>query len=747
MPTNTLIQLPSFSYTNLDFETIIADCKQLIDEHPEYNRNWNSFLESDAGRMFIEMMSYIIEKLSGKVDWNAQELFLSSATQRQSLINLLRLINHTPALPVAAKVNIKGKITKWSESFQLPLREQIIGIDTKGNSIRFECIQNASDGKPDYSYQYTFNTGTESNKIYEFYNIPFYQGTTYTEDSVFAEGIDNEEYNLEYYPVIESSIRLFLYETGVECPEVDSFVSPEAQQADLTKAERTPPYMVKIDAANKATIVWGSSSLVETPTRGSRFKIMYRVGGGANTNIISGGINTTKTYSLANDAKVSVVFNNPDAGFGGADEEDIEQAKLTAPISLRSANKTVTREDYITHLESSQHVMHAHIIGKENEPDDIYLEYGYYLPPLETWIYICPNRENWSSYNPKLYNKILKIDRPYNTHKILDSETITITNTLQMVYLKKLKKYLGYNLYIIPENNLTAEPYIYDRDFVINELTCSLTRISTAEGGSIPTGDQNLLVYYVEESAQDFYVNTVKTFDSDNNIYLDTVANGVYPAQPIVITSKNGTVYSLTSDYTVGYAANRVTRSAVGAISGDETVFVQYANNWMHDDEDDSEESLILDTIKNKKMICVDNLIKDSIYTPYDVVATIYCYKNLRSNVETNLKNEIREKYNLKNSSFATKISKSKLMSDIMNVNGVRYVDINYLGKNYEAYRRHVLGTLSFDDLVEMDANKVDSNIDAKYNEMLVLANDEFEGNSTIVEYQRCGLIFTYKDA
>jgi len=748
MATNKLIQLPSFSYTSLDFDTIVADVKTLIKEHPEYNNEWDDFLETNAGRMFVETMSYIVEKLASRVDWVAQEMFVSTATQRQSLINILKLINHRPYLPSAAKVNVKAKITKWTESFQIPTRETILGLDTNGNAIRFECLDMADDGKPNYNYQHILNTGTSDNRIYEFYNIPFYQGTTYTEDSIFMDGVDNETYTLDQYPVIENSIRVYSYDTGSEFPEVKSFISPEAQQNDLSESEKQPPYMVEIDAKNRATVVFGPQSLVKIPSRGQRIKIMYRIGGGIKTNIVAGAINTTKTYSLSNDTRVTVLYNNPEAGFGGADEERIEDAKLLAPISLRSANKTVTHEDYVVHLEESSLVMHANVIGKENEPDEIYSEYGYNLPPLETWVYVCPRRDNYNSIDPFYYNKYLKIDRPYDVHKVFDSEEITFSNTIQTAYLTKYRKYLGRPLYIIPSGNCIATPYYEGVDFSFNEVTGAITRISTADGGTIPAGNTTLVVNYISDSStSEFKQNTVLQFGVNERIYLDTTPNSLYPVESIIVKKANGFVCRLDTDYSINYENNYLTRLTGGQIDLQETVFVQYANHWVQDDADDSEATTILDSIADKKMICIDNVLRDSEFSTYDIAATVYCYKNLRNNVESNLKTYLRELYDISKCKYNQSISKSKIIADIMSFSGVRFVDITYLGRNYEAYRRFVIDTLDLDTLNTMDANKVENSIYCKYNEIMVLANDHFEGNSQLTENQRSGLIFTFKDS
>lgn len=752
MSTNRLVSLPQFSYTALDFDTIVEDVKKLIKENPEYNAGWDDFLESNAGRLFTEVMSFIIEKLSARVDWVVQELFISTATQRQSLINLLKLIGHRPSLPKAAKINVKAKLTKWVEPFSLPIRETVLATDTNGDPTRFECIQMADDGKPNYDFQYLLDTGTDTNRITEIYNIPFYQGQTRIEEDIYTEGVDNEKIELEYYPVIENSIRVISVTSGKEALEVESFISAEAQQSDLTEAEQVPPYIIEIDDENRVTINWGKSSIVKIPSKNERWQIIYRVGGGKNTNIVSGALNTMKTYTVDDNKRVTTIFTNPDGGFGGSDEEDLEDAKLIAPISLRSANKTVTEEDYISHLELDPLVMHAYVVGKENEPEDIYEEYGYHLPPLDTWIYICPEKEAWNEINPREYNKVLQIDRPYSIHKEIDYEDVSITTLDQVAYLTKYHKYSGYVIYVTLHETSTecteymfADSYQDGIDFNLDSVNSTITRVATADGGTIPSGDRTLRVRYISDSnIATFKTNTVKTFSGDQ-ISLDTVSNSLYPKESIKVMDMEGNPYTKTTDYTIDYELNKINRVIGGNIPPNSTVIIYYANNWLQDENDASEENYMLDIIKNKKMICVDNYIKDSVYSPFDIVATIHCYKNMRTKVTNGLKTYLKEKYNLKKAKYNFSIPITQITLDIMKYAGVRFVEISYYGKNYEAYRRYVLGEITLSELQKIGGEHNTNTIPCKYNEILILSDDEYSGNQ-ILENQRHGMIFTYRD-
>ncbi len=752
-----LIQLPKFSYTSLDFDTIIEDIKELIQEHPEYNQEWDDFLESNAGRMTVELVSFIIQKFAERADWIARELFISTATQRQSVINLLKLINHRPSLPKASKANVTMKLTQWVPSFVLPKRDAIQATDKNGDAITFECLEIASDGKPNYDYEHLINTGTEDNKIKEISNIPYYQGRTFIDSDIFLDGVDNEQVVLINYPVIEKSIRVYSETTGKEHIEVQSFVSPEAQQPELiSMADKIPPYMIEIDAQNRMTIKWGSSQIVKTPEKGEKIKVYYRVGGGNNTNIVAKGISTTKTYSSGG-KRVTAILSNPKAAVGGADGDDIEEEKLIAPISLRTANKTVTEEDYITHLEDDSRIMHVKAIGAENEPEELKQDYGYSLPPLDTWLYITPTRDEWSSYSPYEYNNLFNITRPYDIWQEDGYEDIIFSATNQTTLLGKIKKYYSHNLYItLYENSaegsnwLTVQSYIEGVDYTLNRTTGEITRISTVSGGSIPSGDRTLRVRYIKSNVADFYTKTVKTFDLADKIYLGLGNNILYPAYTIKIyNNKMDVLYTQDKDYSVDWQTGNITRLTSGTISTNQKVIIYYADNYDADNTT-SEEYNLLEIVKNKKMICVDNHIKDSEFLPFDIAGTVHCYKNMRTHVVENLENYIRNKYSLDKMTYDKPILVPDIISDIMNFDGVRFFQLDYLGTNYHLYKRYVLDQITQQQLSNLGAinySKLEEQqMPAKYNRIYVVSNDEYDGEA-MIENKIHGLVFKYKDS
>lgn len=756
-----LVKLPRFSYTELDFDTIIEDVEEFISQHPEYLDNWDDFLETNAGRMILEISSYISEKVAAKADWYAREMFISTATQKESVINILKLINYRPPLPQAARMSVNLKMTKWAEPFFLKERESVSVKDKNGILTNFECIDIADDGKPNYQFRYKVETGTVDNKRYLIENIPFYQGTTRVESDIWMDGVNNERYTLSYSPVIGNSVRVFSLTRNKEFLEVDSFISAEAQQNDVDPSLKTIPYRVEVTPSNGVEIVFGHDNLVDIPKKGERVEITYRTGGGANTNVPANTLSNTKTYRLGGE-RITILFTNSKSAVGGNDAEDIDTAKLVAPLKLRTANKTVTAEDYIITLEDDSSTMHTTIVSKDNEPEAIFQEYGHFLPPLDTWIYITPIREGYDEAPTITYPNMFKLSKTYDEHYLVDYEDVHFHPSKQTILLKKYRINSGYPMAVIlyQDSNtefswLNGNSFELDVDYTFNPVTSEITRIQSVDDGRIPAPESESqptacrVVWVNDESWEAHKQKTVFTFANDpafgtSTITLDSRRNSLYPNKEIEIWDIEGkTKYELFSDYEINYEFNKIIRVDGSNIDGDQTVVAYYADRW--DPEKICEESYYLNKIKNKKMLCVDNYIKDSRYSSFDVVVTVTVHKNMKGSVNNEIYDTIRAKYSIDNREYGRPVSRSEISSDIMSIPGVRMVDIEYLGKDFHLYQKNTLDEVSDEELETMMSQNHFKSIPAKYNEIIVLADDEWDGIE-INENKKHGLIVYYEE-
>lgn len=497
-----LPELAKMDYTSLDFQSIINLVQKLISDHPDYFVGIDDFTQSNAGRMTIELVAYIVDLLAERIDWVANEGTLPTSTQKQRVMDLMKLINYRFKLPTSASVTVSAIISKWVNPFVLPSRYSIPAKDLNGNTISFELLSKDSEGR--YVYEdigsgYEFDTGYATAPLLRKNDLVFYEGHSHREFSTMT-GINNEIVMLSRTNVEEGSIRAWKVTRNNngdiiskrELTIVNSFISPEAQAAS---ASGLPPCKIMPTENNGVYLSFGESPVVATfsPSGTDEVMVWYRTTNGANGNITKNAINYTTTLSIAGQT-IQINFVNSIAASGGSDSETIEHAKRYGPLSLTTAQKTVNPEDFIILLQEFNSIINSITYGKSNEPEDIKKEYGYHIPPYEAWIYPLFNKPGWESFPTYAYQKLLKVGRPYNTYGLTDVEVVKFEGETS-VFLKKIKENSFYNDYsnIVVSDFYNKVQYVPGSDFVINLESRELIRL---ENGSIGTNTIVTVQYY-----------------------------------------------------------------------------------------------------------------------------------------------------------------------------------------------------------------------------------------------------------
>jgi hypothetical protein len=496
-----LPELVDIDYTTLDFQGIIALANRIIANHPEYFSEVDDFTQGNAGRMTIELVSYIVSLLSERIDWVANELTLPTATQKQSVMNLLKFINYRLDMPKAASVNVRATINQYTTPFVIPARYTVRGRDRDGNPVRFEMLKKDEDGR--YRYEgsgsgYEFNTGVSTAPILSHNDVPFYEGTSHRMFSTMR-GEDNESIFLNDTAIEEGSIRVWLITRNNqgeiisrrEIPAVQSYISPEAQSASDSGL---PPYKIQPTETNQAYLVFGERPVVAIFSPNDEIMVWYRTTSGANGNIPRGGINYTTNLAIGG-RTVQMSLVNTISGTGGAASETIEHAKRYGPLSITTVEKTVNPEDFIIILQRNMSLMNAIAYGKSNEPERIKVEYGHYIPPFETWIYPIFNKAGWETIPTSAYQQEFKLSRPYVELGLEDTEIIYFDGEQTNAALNKLKHYVkgGHYRNIIVSDFFNSEQYIPGADFVIDLEAREIVRL---DGGEIDPNSAVIVQYY-----------------------------------------------------------------------------------------------------------------------------------------------------------------------------------------------------------------------------------------------------------
>ncbi len=423
-----LTRLPKTSFSGLDFNNVMTDIINLVTDNPTYNSNWSDFLSSDAGRMMTELFAYIADTLASRIDWVTNEVFIGTATQKNSAIRILKLLGYNFTLPIAAQVPITINITTndWTnispDGFNLTTGYtngdtswspfSITAADLKGVTKTFECLSYNSTTS---SYNYTSDVPIEQsgNTL-----LTFYEGVT-TIDTFTAETDNNPIFILTGSPAIENSIAVRLIgESGQETEliSVNSFLEPNAQNNEYSNGDTIPlPYILNVDEDDTVTIEFGPTSLLSSITRrlsvGQVIRVISRVGGGVDGNITKNAIPPGTSRAMfvtpisgGSPVRIVPTFVNATAGTTGANGETAEHAAVYAPLQIRTVEKTVTIEDYDITLIAHEDIITSKSYGGLNLPTDLYDLYGEYIKPLDVWNFIVTATSGYTDVEHSEYN-------------------------------------------------------------------------------------------------------------------------------------------------------------------------------------------------------------------------------------------------------------------------------------------------------------------------------------------------------
>ena len=392
-------QQTQVSITGLTYNSLLQDVYNALRDS-EFAEDFTDFSSSTAERMIAELFCYVAMQLSDRMDQIGNELFTDTASI-EGLSRLLKTVGYKLPFQEAASVLIEtstadstgeelvfspGIDPGVSSEYLMPTLNSFKGISLESNNnIRFEFI--AFDGSTntyDYCKPVIFTTPYKKSYLY---------GGQTVSQSYIINSIKKNVIQLKQSPVINNSVEVYYrrkltsssssgYNVVRKFKKVDNFFSTEA----LTTTD-TGTYTVN-NLGN------GVCELILQPTdndMGEELIIMYRINGGSQGNISIGAINNAEQRKLINGTTMGTVsYYNTASGSGGKDEPTADQIRYDVSQATRNTKIAVTEEDYeywLPKLDSS--IRYLETYGEKNETTEALSKaYGYYLNPLNVWLFI-----------------------------------------------------------------------------------------------------------------------------------------------------------------------------------------------------------------------------------------------------------------------------------------------------------------------------------------------------------------------
>ena len=367
------------NYVQYDFDDLVV---QLINRIRQEDA-WKDTYRSATGQMLVELLAYVANLVLYYIERRAEESYISTAKNRSSVVNLVKLLNYNPKRNVSSTGVLKfsvptapGKnifVSKWTEC-------------QTSNGYKFLVSQDAVISG--------FQTEVEVDGI---------QGEI-VEINTTSTGDADQEFTISDTKV--ENTNLFIYVDDVEWDEVSSFIASTATSLD---------YRVNYNLDGTVTIIFGNDIFGKIPPTGSEILIRYVKSDGLDGNVYEPDkITTINTPIYDEDGALvdDIEVTNPEEGdkglfLGGDDEEDIEEIRYEAPRVFSTGERAVTKLDFKYILENTASVANANVWGEneENPPNYDMFNRVKIVLILQEWV--LPNDEFKDNLTEALYEKSL----------------------------------------------------------------------------------------------------------------------------------------------------------------------------------------------------------------------------------------------------------------------------------------------------------------------------------------------------
>jgi len=306
---------PGFDFASRDYENIR---RELLKRASLVAPEWTDRDPSDFGVLLIDLWAYMGDVLHYYIDRAAGEAFITTATQRESLLALANLFDYVPFSRKAATATIVLSNT-LEENYVLPAGTVFVGTSELGNLTFFSTEENTL-----ISGQTTTIFVTEGSIV---------------EEEVLtnsASGVTGQRYNLSKLNAVSTSVQILVYEDGVT-------PTPWNLVTDISLVDtNSRAYSTNVTAENETQVLFGNFLSGKVPPTNSKITATYYTTSGSEGNIPQNRITSFRNFQPLG---ISVISSS--AATGGSSGESIDSIKTSLKATIRSQDRAVTINDFV----------------------------------------------------------------------------------------------------------------------------------------------------------------------------------------------------------------------------------------------------------------------------------------------------------------------------------------------------------------------------------------------------------------
>lgn len=346
---------PQIDYTARDWYAINKALEAYIQARfPE----WTDFDAANVGNVFKELVAYVGDGLHYQLDALVNELYIGTARNYSSLVDIAELLDYRPRPRLAAMVPVRFSLPDGPAAADV--------IIPAGTQLWTE--------NPPMVYEVQDDVLIRAGEWYA-YGIAKHARTV-TETFNFSQAVPWREVVLSAPDFLAPGDtpnhgRLRVVINGVEWERLESILDARTGQ---------PAYEVRVGGDGRGRLRFGDG--INGAMWTGEMIVTYEAGGGRVGNVLPGSI--TRIGGSIVDVRgrpVNVAVRNEEAGQGGDDPEDADTIRRHAPRASRANMRSVHNEDFEAHAELVPGVLRAKAATANEDPS---------IPENTQRVYIVP---------------------------------------------------------------------------------------------------------------------------------------------------------------------------------------------------------------------------------------------------------------------------------------------------------------------------------------------------------------------
>lgn len=306
--------------------------QSLLDYARQAFPEWQPSSEGDFGMVLVELFAYTGDILSYYTDRAQMENYLTTATQRESVLGLAYLLGYVPTsgAPATGTVTL---VNGGTTDLTVPAGAKITTprIETIDGPVTFEVdADTALAGGAQVVVPVTEGTTVSTVKIGE------------------SSGQPSQSFLLPNTGAYSETVRIYV-EDATGSTDINGLTAREwVRKEHLLDADGGDPVFETFFNDSSTVIGFGDDINGAIPATGLQIFASYRHGFGASGNVSAGQVRFINDRSLggvrvATDGTGAYISS---AMTGGADPESTESIRYNAPRAYRTQNRAVTEEDF-----------------------------------------------------------------------------------------------------------------------------------------------------------------------------------------------------------------------------------------------------------------------------------------------------------------------------------------------------------------------------------------------------------------